>query len=463
MRPPLPAGVPMSRTAPTVVLSRERGAADTAARPGPRPAPTAHATSSTASRTHGVGTVGLLALAAALVPLAGWGAGWPDLASYLRSWQVVAPLTSLLLVVVAIGVTAQGSGLSPAARRVVSAVTGLGVLLAAGLLLALRPDGVPVADAEALVSAWESAPGRLLALRPPDFALGAFAFLGAGLALRAVAGAGAVYGTWLCGGAAALVALLTAGVPMRGVEVELITPPVAVLLLVFASVLLLVRTPHGGWWIAGGAGSRAARALLPGALVVVPTLVWFVELLERNQRITLAASRPLLSTLLVLAFAGVGAVAVWRAGAAEEALRGREERRREREVRDRTRRAAQHAAQQADATVRVAAERYRAQLRTVLELSPVPFVAVDRDGHVVYLNAQGAALFGCSADAAAGRPVWELWPEAGAELRGALGARVGGAPLQRTIVSARTGRAFALSGHPDEAGTALFVREVEAR
>ena len=36
---------------------------------------------------------------------------------------------------------------------------------------------------------------------------------------------------------------------------------------------------------------------------------------------------------------------------------------------------------------------------------------------------------------------------------------LGGTTIRRTLVSAETGRAFEIAGYPDEAGTALFVRE----
>ena len=456
--PSLPPAFPLSRTAPAFVLIRETDApARTGARVG-NGAQTAHAAHRApwARRTPGVSTVGLLGLLLALAPLVGWGAGWPALAGYLPGWPIVPPLTAVALAVAAVGVTVQGRGPTYRTRRLVSAMTGGLLLLGTAVLLYAHGPTAPV-DAAALVREWHTAPHRLLELRPSPFALGALGFIGAGLALLAFDGEAAVRGSWIFSAAAAVVALLTAGVPAVDAEVAPLSPPLSLLLLLFASVLLLVRTPRGGWWAPGGAaGVRALRVLLPGTLLVVPALVWLFELLQRAQWVTVAAARPLLATALVVGLSAVAAVAVWRAGEIEEARRDRDERRRQRQLRDRTR----QAAQQADRTVRVAADHYRAQLRSVLELSPLPFVAIDRDGAVAYLNAAAASLFGCRIEDAPGRAVWDLWAELEAELRGTLGARVAGTPLRRTLVSERTGRAYELSGQPDESGTALFIREL---
>jgi PAS domain S-box-containing protein len=437
------------------------------ARVGRRRIPTTHAEGG--MRTVSVGLAGILAIVLALVPLAGWGAGWAPLASFAPGWPVVPPLTALALAIAAVGTAVHGTSASRRTRRSISASCGALLLLAVAAL-AIGGTPLPAGDAAALVERWPTDPLALLQLRPSVFTLGALAFLGAALALLGTDASAAVRGAWILAVGAALVALLTAGppnpelgeeaarpllAPRSGVETT--PPPVAFVLLLLASAILLVPARDGSWWVPGRRSTAAlVRLLLPGLLLVAPGLVWLEELLERRQLVPADLGLSLLATGLVVGLALLLLVAVWRLGRSDAAERERDQRRLKRQLEAES----EHAAQRADQTLRVATDRYRTHLRSILDVAPAPFVAVDRDGHVAYLNGAAVELFGCRPGEAAGRPLWEVWPELGAELRGALGSTVGGAAIRQTLVSRRTGRTVELRGYPDEAGSALFLREV---
>jgi PAS domain S-box-containing protein len=420
-----------------------------------------------AVRAAGLGMAGTIGLLLALVPLAGWGAGWAPLAAYAAGWPVVPPVTAAALFVAALGMAVQADATPRAARRVIALACGLTVV-AIVLLAALGAPATPPADDIAAVGRWMDRPALLLAVAPSPFTLAALLFLGVAVTLLGLERAGAVRGAWMAAAAVVVVALLAtaegapAGHPASGTAVHAartIAPPVAVLLLLLAAGLLLARRPDGGWWIAGRGGeARMMRAALPGVLVLPPALVWLAQLAEQRQLMAPGASRPLLAAALVLAMAAVAAFAALQVRHAGQAERRRGERRLNR----RTRQEADQIAQKADRTLRAAADRYRSHLRSILEVAPLPFVALDRLGHVTYLNAAGAELFDCTAAGALGRSIVEVWPELGEELRRALGLTVGGATLVRVLESARTGRRYELRGYPDETGIALFIRDADA-
>ncbi|HEU4629627.1 MAG TPA: PAS domain-containing protein [Gemmatimonadaceae bacterium] len=438
----------------TTPYAPERSSPDGEARPAAR-----------GPRAAGLGLIGTAGLVLALVPIAGWGAGWAPLAAYATGWPVVPPITAATLAVAALGMALQTDTTPRTARRAGALATGTLVVLIAAAVALLAPAAEP-ADGMALVGRWTETPVALLAIAPSPFTVAALLFLGAAIALLGLERSGAVHGAWLCAAAVVLLALLatTAGSPADAQAsgaatrrpVTTIAPAVALVLLLLSSGLLLARRPDGGWWLSGRGGeARLVRAALPGVLVLPPALVWLAQLAEQRQMMATGASRPLLATALVLAMAAVVAHAALQVRRAEQVERERGERRLHR----RARREAEHAAQKADRTLRVAADRYRSQLRNILEVSPAPFVALDRTGHLTYLNTAAADLFDCASAAALGRSIVEVWPELGEELRRALGLTVGGATLVRTLESARTGRRFELHGYPDETGIALFIRE----
>lgn len=418
---------------------------------------------------------GTLAAALAAVPLVGWGAGWPPLAGYLTGWPVVSPFTAVALLVGAIALLVSSARVSRGVRRGADAVAGallIGVALLPVLLPPLLPAGMPPTEAAALVERWTTAPGLLGRIPPAPTTASALGFLGAALLLLAVGGAAAVRAAWIAAGGAALVALLTAGVapvdvapaPASPFAAEIaaslppMPPPVAMVVLVLASAVLLVRTPGGGWWIPGsGAATRLVRLMAPGLLLIPPALVWTAELLVRRRTVPQDAIIPMLASALVVALGLLLALAARRVARDEEAERQRGLRRAERQVRRGTEQAAHHA----DRTVRVASERYRAHLRGILEASPAPFLALDREGYVAYVNGAAAQLLAFDPDEAAGRPVWELWPDLGPELRAAVTETLGRGELRRTLVSAASGRAFEVRGYPDDTGAALFLRELD--
>lgn len=454
-------------------------------------------------RGAGPSLAGAVALLLALAPLAGWGAGSSALAGALPGWPVVAPLTALGLLLAAVGTLTQGAA-APGVRRIGSACCGLLLVGLALLALLVLPAPDPGVDAAAAVDGWHADPDLLLAVRPSPFTAAALGLLGGALLLLAPARVGATSAAWLLAGGVALLALVTAGLPPgatpapAGLEAAMaaameapapaadpapelsalgdaappvlvdvgavsrpaplpMPPAVSVTLLLLASGVLLVRARQGEWWVPGRpATTRIARVMLPGVLVLLPTVVWLRELLVRRQRLSIDDGPALLATALVSAVAALVGYALWRAARGEEEDRERSARR----VQRHARLEADEAAQRADRTLREATERYRAHLRGILEEAPTPFVAVDRDGYVAYVNAAAAELLGRPAERSTGLPLWQLWPELGPELRGALGAATTGRALRQTLVSASTGRAYELRGYPDDAGAALFVREV---
>ena len=423
-----------------------------------------------------VSLAGLLAAALAVVPLAGWGAGWPPLASYLEGWPVVSPFAAVALLAASVALLVSAAARRPVRRAadVVAGVLLIGVALLPLLMPAVLPSTLPPAPAAELVERWTRAPGVMLRVPPAPPTAFALAFLGTALLLLAAGGATAVRLAWLSAGGAALGALLTAGVappealapiPDSPLAADVATPvapmppPVAAVVLVLASAVLLVRTPAGGWWMPGtGAATHLVRLMAPGLLVVPPSLVWISELLVRRRVATQETIVPLLAAALVVSLGLLVAVAARRVARSAEAERLRGLRRAERQLRRGTEQAAEHA----DRTVRVASERYRAHLRGILDVAPAPFLALDRAGYVAYVNAAAAELLRLDADDAAGRPVWEVWPDLGPELREALERSGGRGELRHTLVSHASGRAFEVRGYPDDTGAALFVRELDA-
>jgi len=419
------------------------------------------------------GLCGLLLMIAAVVPLVGWAASWPALASYLPGWPVTPPGASLALLACAVGLISQSHGVPPLARRVL-ATTGGWVAISLALLLRFRAIGrPPVFDAPGLVLDWYSTPGAALQFWPSRAAAIAIALLGIAVALLAVERASMQRAAWGAAGAAALLALAAGGMPAPvtlsadlaqatqaavDARAAVISPPLAWLILLGACGVLLRRSDGGPAWVTPHGGAFAvARRLLPGVLLLPPAMVWLTDLAARRRWLSGDSAHALLTLGLVAGFGAVSMLAVHYLSTT--ATRGRESQERRRQ---RTReRDTELAARSAEGTLRLAADRYRTHLRAILDVAPSPFVALDRQGNLAYANSAALEAMGYSIHEASGRSLVELWPEVGEAIDFALNSTVLGAPLARTV-TAPDGRSLELRGYPGEDGLALFVREVAA-
>src|SRR5690606_28105111 len=137
----------------------------------------------------------------------------------------------------------------------------------------------------------------------------------------------------------------------------------------------------------------------------------------------------LLPALLVLLLGVAAAAAVHRVYRLDARDRDRDARR----VRRQVLRETEQVTAQAEATLRVASDHFRTHLRSILDVAPTPFVAVDRAGWVSYANAAAATLFGRPLDDVMGRQLPDAWPALGDELLRALSTSIGGAPVERTL------------------------------
>ncbi len=430
------------------------------------------ATMAPSGRTTGL--CGLLLLVAAVVPLVGWAAAWPALASFLPGWPVTPPGASLALVACAAGLVSQSYGVPRMARRIMATAGGWAAIGMA-LFLRTRAAGRPaVLDAPGLVLDWYDIPGAALQYWPSRTAAVAIALLGVAVALLAVERASMQRAAWGAAVGAALLALAAGGMPAppslsgdiaqaaqaaAGARAAVISPPVAWLILLGACGVLLRRSDGGPTWVTPHGGAfEVARRLLPGVLLIPPAMVWLTELAERRNWLSSDSGHALLTLGLVVGLGSVAMLAVHYVS--NNAARGRqvEERRRQR-TRERD---TEYAARSAEGTLRMAADRYRTHLRAILDVAPAPFVALDRQGNVAYANTAALEAMGRSIHEATGRSLIDLWPEVGEAISTTLVGTVLGAPLARTV-TAMDGRSLELRGYPSEDGLALFVREVEVR
>ena len=412
---------------------------------------------------------GLLAFVGAVAPLVGWGAGWPALAAGLIGWPVVPPGAALALAACGIGLVGQRPEVSPAARRLLAGANGVTAMaLAVGLRwLSLRQP--QVSDAAWLVEHWSATPMAALTYWPSRASAVALTLLGLSVLLLAFERTGTQRAAWAAAAAAVLVTLTATGIPAahpvagtaltelamaaERARAAVIAPWLGWFLLLAATGVLLRRSDTGPVWIPmRGHSTGVSRRLLPGVLLLPPALVWTVDLLERRRALTVDSAHAALTLLLVLGFGVMGATAVMYLVRVTDRGREREQRRlqraREREV--------EHATTAAEASLRNAADRYRTHLRSILEVAPSPFLALDRRGSVSYANSAALELLAHSAPDVAGRTLPELWPEAGDELIRVIESGVRGTAVVRTIVS-RDGRCFEIRGFPSEDGMAVFV------
>ena len=414
----------------------------------------------------GAGTAAFLARPLALAPLVGWGAAWPALAAYATGWTPVPPATALALLLAAVGLALLADDAAlPRWRRAAGALLG-GAALGTGLLALVREPPLRVHDLTELVTRWHGDAG-LLRQATMSFAAAACAvFLGASLALLALGRGGATRGAHLAAGGAVLVALLGAAppepagaaAPVAGADrIATMSPPVALVVLLLGSGVLLARGGLAAWDApARGPAVLLARLLLPPLLLVPAGLVWLAELAERRRALDPGDVRTLLIGGIVALLGLALAYAAIRLHALHDAGRERERQRAERQVR----REAEHAALQAEQVTRLALDRYRTNLRGILELAPAPFVVLDAIGSVVYANAAAAALFGRPAHMILGFPLEHAWPGPGAAVQRAIDDRPLAAGDTRLITDDAGGRRLELRGFPGDEGVALFVREV---
>ena len=412
---------------------------------------------------------GLLAFVGAVAPLVGWGAAWPALAAGLSGWPVVPPGAALALAACGIGLVGQRPDVSPMARRLLAGVNGLTAMaLAIGLRwMSLRQARVP--DAGWLVEHWSATPLAAITYWPSRASAVALALLGIALVLLAFERTSTQRASWAAAAAAVLVTLTATGTPaaqlMAGAapsaletaadqaRAAVITPWLGWFLLLAATGVLLRRSDTGPVWIPmRGHSTGVSRRLLPAVLLLPPALVWTVDLLERRRSVSVDSAHAALTLLLVLGFGAMASTAVMYLVRVTDRGREREQRRlrraREREV--------EHATAAAAASLQNAADRYRTHLRSILEVAPSPFLALDRRGAVSYANAAALALLGRPADDVSGRTLPELWPDAGDEIIHALETGMRGAAVTRTV-AARDGRRLEVRGFPSDEGTALFV------
>lgn len=411
---------------------------------------------------------------AALVPLVGWGARWPALASYFPGWPVVPPGAALALVAIGVGLACQRPELPTRIRRALAAACGW---FALGITLYVRTGtggARDVPDAAALVQGWAEAPSLALQYWPSRAAAVAIAILALSVALLALERLATLRAAWMLAAVAALLALASGGIPtppalpegsiqaaLAAAEARaaVIPPAVAWLVLVGACAVLMRPADGPGSWIAThGPAGAVARRLLPAILLLVPGLIWLTDLAEHTRRLSMASAHALLALTQVSGLGAAVTLAVLHLNRLAELGRQREERRRHR-IREKE---VEQVARSAEDTLRMAADRYRGQLRAILEVAPDPFLALDGDGVVTYANAPALGEMGCSIEQAVGRPLRDLWPEV-AEVTNAAGvAAIHGAPLHRTFTTP-SGRRMELRGYPNEDGSAFFVRELAAR
>lgn len=411
---------------------------------------------------------GFVAALVALLPLAGWGAGWPALASVLGGWQVVAIPSAVALALAGVALALGHAPAATAARRRTSAWMGGGAL-AIGLVELLRgPTLFGQADGFDVVTRWPEAPSLLFrygAALPEAAALmlvGLSLLLLAGrhvVALRAgyLAALGAVVIALLAGGPLIVdPSLATSELPRPGTHDTLIPPAAAMLILLLGSGLLLTNADERLWGVPVRAGAIAmTRLLLPGVLLLPPLLVWLVELGMRRGAFGAADGQTLLAVSLVVGLGLLVASAAVRAHVVADADRDREEQR----LRRQAQREAESAALQAEHTARVATDRYRTHLRTILDVAPTAFLALDASGRVAYANAAAGALFGTPPERASGLSLGELWPGGGDELHALLLSSVAGAAVQHSMIHPHTRRRVEVQAYSSDEGIVLFLSE----
>lgn len=273
-----------------------------------------------AGRTTGL--CGLMLLVGAIIPLVGWAAAWPALASYLPGWPVTPPGASLALLACAVGLVSQSYGVPRLARRFF-ATTGGWAAIGLALVLRTRAAGRPaVGDPIGLVLNWYDIPGVALQYWPSRTAAVAIALLGVAVALLAMERTSMQRAAWGAAVGAALLALAAGGMPVQpslsgdlaqaaqaaaDARAAVISPPLAWLVLLGSCGVLLRRSDGGPAWVSPHGGAFAvARRLLPGVLLIPPAMVWLTELAERRHWLTADSAHALLTLGLV---AGLGAVA----------------------------------------------------------------------------------------------------------------------------------------------------------
>lgn len=411
---------------------------------------------------------GFVVVALAIVPLTGWGAGWPALAAVAAGWPPISPYAALALMVAGLGLAAQ-HGASPRAVRRAGAVAAAATLLVVSLVTLVR-QGVrlPTLALSDAVDGWSRSPELLFRALPSEPSAIALLFLA--LAFGGVAWGGRVglRVAWAGAAGAGLVALLAAGVsplpqaaPATPFDApppdRLIPPPLALGVLLVATGVLMRRGDDGGWWLPSrGAPATVARALVPVVILLPPAATWIADLLERRRVLAPDESMVLLPALLVLVLGAVVALATHQLRRAEGRDRDRDERR----LRRQALREAEQVASRAEATLRVASDHYRTHLRAILDVAPAPFLAVDRAGHVSYANTAAATLLARPLEDVLGYSLERAWPALGADLHAALATSPGGAPIERTLSDPRSGRRYELRGFPGEEGAAVFLREI---
>jgi PAS domain S-box-containing protein len=409
---------------------------------------------------------GFASAALALVPLAGWGAGWPALAAFAAGWPPVSPAAAAAVGAAGLALAGQHAATSQGLRRVTAGAAAVALAAVALVALGRQPARLPALQLSDAVAAWHDTPGLLARALPSVPAAAALLFLAVALAGLAWARPVGLRVAYAGATGAALVALLSASAsPASPVATtlgpqppdRLVPPAFALLVLLLASGILLRRGEDGTWWLpTRGAAAAAARVLLPTVLVLPPAAVWCMELLLRRRALDAETASVLLPALLVLLLGLAAAAAVDRVRRLEARDRDRDARR----VRRQVQRETEQVAAQAEATLRVASDHFRTHLRTILDVAPTPFVAVDRAGYVSYANAAAATLFGQPLDDVVGRGLADAWPALGDEVGRALAASVSGAPVERTLTDRRTGRSIELRGFPGEDGAAVFLQPV---
>lgn len=409
--------------------------------------------------------------AGALVPLVGWSAGWPALASYFPGWPVTPPGAAIALLILGVGLAGQRPELHGRVRRILAASCGW-LALAVTLYVRTRTGGArDVPDATLLVQGWTGAPAAALQYWPSRGAAVAIALLALSVALLAFERLATLRVAWMLAAAAALLALASGGIPappaladgsIQAVQeainarATVIPPPIAWLVLAGACAVLMRPADGPGSWIAThGPAGATARRLLPAILLLIPGLIWLADLAEHTRRLTMASAHALLALAQVAGLGVAVALAVLHLNRLAELGRQREERRRHR-IRERE---VEQVARGAEDTLRMAADRYRGQLRAILEVAPDPFVALDRNGLVTYANAPALVAMERAAPQVMGYPLRELWPEVADAAGEASTSAVHGAPLRQTITLS-SGRRLELHGYPNEDGSAFFIREL---
>ncbi len=410
---------------------------------------------------------GFVTIALSLVPLAGWGAGWPALAAVAVGWPPVPPVAALALLAAGLGLAAQHVASPRTVRRAGAAVVALalaGVALVTAVGQRTRLPALELADA---VAGWHQSPGLLLRALPSAPAAAALLFLALAFAGLAWNGRAGLRTAWAGAAGAALVALLATGVsplpdhaPATPFDVpppdRLIPPALALGILLVSTAILMRRGDDGSWWLPSrGAAAAMARSLLPAVILLPPTVAWVTDLLERRGVVAPEESLGIRPALLVLLLGAAMALAAYRLRRGESRERSRDARR----LRRMAEREAEQAASRAEETMRVASDQYRTHLRAILDVAPIPFLAVDRSGHLSYANVAATTLFGRTFEEVVGRSL-EHASALGAAVHQSLATAPGGAPLERTVTDPRSGRRYELRGFPSEEGAAVFLREL---